>query len=62
MAALAVFAPDFRMNAQGMSLASPENKAQWTLKHHVEFQKRQGILTDLRKKKRSRAFIDGSSS
>jgi hypothetical protein len=34
------FEPDFRMDAQGMSLASPENKAQWTLAHHVEFQKR----------------------
>ena len=34
------------MDVQGMSLASPEHKAQWTLEHHVEFQKRQGIWTE----------------
>ena len=43
MAALAEFVPDFRMDAQGMALASPENKAQWILEHHIEFQKRQAI-------------------
>jgi len=52
------------MDAQGMSLASPEHKAQWTLEHHVEFQKRQGIWAEFAKRGtgRGRAFIDGSSS
>ena len=49
MAALAEFVPDFRMDAQGMSLASPENKAQWILEHHIEFQKRQAIWAELAK-------------
>ena len=49
MAGLDDFEPDFRMDAQGMSLASPENKAQWTLAHHVEFQKRQGIWAEFAK-------------
>jgi hypothetical protein len=34
------------MDVQGMSLASPEHKVQWTLEHHVEFQKRQGIWAE----------------
>jgi hypothetical protein len=34
------------MDVQGMSLASPEHKAQWTLERHVEFQKRQGIRAE----------------
>jgi hypothetical protein len=49
MAGLDDFEPDFRMDAQGMSLASPENKSQWTLAHHVEFSKRQGIWAELAK-------------
>jgi hypothetical protein len=49
MAELVDFEPDFRMHTQGMSLASPENKAQWTLAHHVEFQERQGIWAEFAK-------------
>ncbi len=49
MAELVDLEPDVRMDAQGMSLASPENKAQWTLAHHVEFQKRQGFRAEFAK-------------
>ena len=46
-AAAEAFKADMRLDSHGMSLASAENKARWTLEHYKELEMRQKMWAEI---------------
>jgi len=62
-AAAAPFVPDFRLNPEnGQPLASPENKAMWTLEHFKELQARQAMWADIMALQKSKPATAASAA